>query len=331
MIWDNPEWFWALLIIPVIIWMRYRYYKRRQMAYVTYSDTSDLEVLTGNWRSYGVYSGFLLQIAAIILIITALARPQDEQVYTERHVEGIDIMLVLDISSSMLAEDLQPNRLLAVKEVASDFVDRRVSDRIGLVVFARESFTVVPPTLDHNLLQHQLEQVDLGMVRDGTAIGMGLATAVNRLRNSDAESRVIILLTDGENNAGEIDPITAGELAATFGLRVYTIGASTDARTAPYPVQDPLRGTRYHEIRVEIDEEMMRTIAGTTGGRYFRATDNESLEQVYQEIDEMEQSEFDEVVYQEFSELYKGFLGWGMILMLLSFVCDRWLFRTELD
>ncbi len=331
MIWDNPEWFWALLIIPVIIWMRYRYYKRRQMAYVTYSDTSDLEVLTGNWRSYGVYSGFLLQIAAIILIITALARPQDEQVYTERHVEGIDIMLVLDISSSMLAEDMQPNRLLAVKEVASDFVDRRVSDRIGLVVFARESFTVVPPTLDHNLLQHQLEQVDLGMVRDGTAIGMGLATAVNRLRNSDAESRVIILLTDGENNAGEIDPITAGELAATFGLRVYTIGASTDARTAPYPVQDPLRGTRYHEIRVEIDEEMMRTIAGTTGGRYFRATDNESLEQVYQEIDEMEQSEFDEVVYQEFSELYKGFLGWGMILMLLSFVCDRWLFRTELD
>lgn len=198
------------------------------------------------------------------------------------------------------------------------------------MVFARESFTVVPPTLDYNLLQHQLDQVDLGMVRDGTAIGMGLATAVNRLRNSDAESRVIILLTDGENNAGEIDPLTAGELAATFGLRVYTIGASTDARTAPYPVQDPIRGTRYHDIRVEIDEEMMRTIAETTGGRYFRATDNETLEQVYREIDEMEQSEFEEIVYYEFADLYQGFLGWGMLLLILSFVCDRWLFRIEL-
>ena len=331
MIWDNPAWFWALLIVPVILWIRYRYYMRRQMAYVTFSDTSDLDLFKGNWRSYGVFAGLFLQLIALILIITALARPQNEQVYTERHTEGIDIMLVLDISSSMLAEDLQPNRLLAVKDVASDFVARRGSDRIGLVIFARESFTVVPPTLDHHLLQQQLDQVDLGMVRDGTAIGMGLATAVNRLRNSDAESKVVILLTDGENNAGEIDPLTAGELAATFGLRVYTIGASTDARTAPYPVQDPIRGTRYHDIRVEIDEEMMRTIAETTGGRYFRATDNESLEQVYREIDHMEQSKFEETVYQEYADLYKGFLGWGMILLLLSFVCDRWLFRIELN
>lgn len=330
MIWDNPFWFWALLIIPVILWVQYRYYKRRQMAFLAYSDTSDLDFMSGNWRSYGVFAGFALQVAAVILIILAMARPQEEQVYTERHVEGIDIMLVLDISSSMLAEDMQPNRLIAVKEVASDFILRRDSDRIGLVVFARESFTVVPPTLDYNLLRNQLDQVDLGMVRDGTAIGMGLATAVNRLRDSDAESRVIILLTDGENNAGEIDPLTAGELAATFGVRVYTIGASTDARTAPYPVRDPIRGTRYHEIRVEIDEEMMRTIAENTGGRYFRATDNRSLEQVYREIDEMERSEFEEVVYHEFSDRYQAFLTWGMLLMLLSVVCDRWLFRTEL-
>lgn len=331
MIWDNPAWFWALLIIPVILWMQYRYYKRRQRTYVTYSDTSDLDVLDGNWRSYGVFSGFFLQIAAVILLITAMARPQHEQVYTERHVEGIDIMLVIDISSSMLAEDMQPNRLLAVKEVASNFASRRESDRIGLVVFARESFTVVPPTLDKNLLQDQLEQVDLGMVRDGTAIGMGLATAANRLKDSEAESRVIILLTDGENNAGEIDPLTAGELAATFGLKVYTIGASTDAPTAPYPVNDPIRGTRYHEIRVEIDEEMMRSIAQNTDGRFFSATDNESLEQVYSEIDEMEQSEFEEEVYQEYVDLYQGFLGWGMLLLVLSFICERWLFRTELS
>jgi len=331
MIWDNPAWFWALLVIPVILWMQYRYYRRRQMAYMTYSDTSDLDILTGNWRSYGVFAGFFFQIIAIILIITALARPQDEQVYSERHVEGIDIILVLDISSSMLAEDMQPNRLIAVKDVASRFIDNRVSDRIGLVIFARESFTLVPPTLDYNLLQTQLALVDLGMVRDGTAIGMGLATAVNRLRNSDAESRVIILLTDGENNAGEIDPFTAGELAATFGLRVYTIGASTDARTAPYPVRDPIRGTRYHDIRVEIDEEMMRTIAETTGGRYFRATDNQSLEEVYDEIDAMEQSAFEEVTYSEYADAYHSYLAWGMILLVLSFACERWFFRTELS
>ncbi len=331
MVWDNPVWFWALMIIPVILWMQYRYYKRRQVAFMTFSDTSDLDVISGNWCSYGVFAGFFLQLVAIGLIITALARPQEEQVYTDRHSEGIDIMLVLDISSSMLAEDMNPNRLIAVKEVASNFIDRRESDRIGLVVFARESFTVLPPTLDHNLLQHQLDQVDLGMVRDGTAIGMGLATAVNRLRESDAESRVIVLLTDGENNAGEIDPITAGELAATFGLRVYTIGASTDARTAPYPVRDPIRGTRYHEIRVEIDEEMMQTIAERTGGRYFRATDNETLELVYREIDELERSEFEETVFQEFSDRYQTFLTWGAILLLLSVACDRWLFRTELS
>ncbi len=330
MIWDNPAWFWALLVIPVILWMQYRYYMRKQIPYLTYSDTSDLDYLPGNWRAYGVYAGFGLQIIAVILIILALARPQAERAYSERKVEGIDIMLVLDISSSMLAEDLKPNRLLAMKDVASRFIDRRESDRVGIVVFARESFTLVPPTLDYKLLQNQLEHVDLGMVRDGTAIGMGLATAVNRLRGSDAESRVIILLTDGENNAGEIDPITAGELAATFGLRVYTIGASTDARTAPYPVHDPIRGTRYHEIRVEIDEDMMRAIAERTGGRYFRATDNQSLEQVYREIDELERTAFEEITYHEFSDLYRGLLNWGMILMLLSLICDRFVFRIGL-
>ncbi|MEX2657056.1 MAG: VWA domain-containing protein [Balneolales bacterium] len=331
MIWGNPAWFWALLIIPVILWMQYHYYKRRQIPFLTYSDTSDLGNITGNWRSYGVFAGFALQLIAAGLIIMALARPQERQVYTDRNVEGIDIILVIDISSSMLAVDMKPNRLEAVKEVASNFIKRRISDRIGLVVFARESFTVLPPTLDYNLLQQQLNQVDLGMVRDGTAIGMGLATGVNRLRDSDAESRVVILLTDGENNSGEIDPITAAELAVTFGLRVYTIGASTDALTAPYPVEDPLRGTRYHDIRVDVDEEMMRTIAENTGGRYFRATDNESLEQVYREIDELERSEFEETVYHEYYDRYQAYLAWGMILMLLSMLCDRWLFRTELS
>ncbi len=331
MTWDNPIWFLALLLIPLLLWMQYRYYKRKQIPYLTYSDTSDLDYLPGNWRSYGVYAGFGLQVVAVVLIILALARPQAERTYQERQVEGIDIMLVLDISSSMLAEDMKPNRLLAMKEVAANFIDRRESDRIGIVVFARESFTLVPPTLDYALLQDQLQYVDLGMVRDGTAIGMGLATAVNRLRNSDAASRVIILLTDGENNAGEIDPLTAGELAATFGITVHTVGASTDARTAPYPVHDPIRGTRYHEIVVAIDEDMMRTIAENTGGRYFRATDNESLEMVYREIDQLERTPFDELTYQEFTDLYRGFLGWGMALLLLSFICDRVIFRMGLN
>ncbi len=331
MIWDNPAWFLALLLVPVLLWMQYHYYKKKQIPYLTYSDTSDLDYLPGNWRVYGIYAGFGLQVVAVILIILALARPQAERTYHERQVEGIDIMLVLDISSSMLAEDMKPNRLLAMKDVASRFIDRRESDRIGIVVFARESFTLVPPTLDYALLQNQLQHVDLGMVRDGTAIGMGLATAVNRLRNSTAESRVVILLTDGENNAGEIDPLTAGELAVTFGIKVYTVGASTDARTAPYPVHDPIRGTRYHEIRVDIDEEMMQTIANRTGGRYFRATDNQSLEMVYREIDELERTPFEELSYQEFTDLYRGLLGWGMVFLLLSFACDRMFFRMGLN
>ncbi|MDI6401261.1 VWA domain-containing protein [Balneolaceae bacterium ANBcel3] len=331
MVWDNPYWFLALLLIPGILWAQYRYYKQLWLPFMTYSDLTDLDSIRGNWRAYGAFAGFILQLIAVILIITALARPQEEQTYTERLVEGIDIMLVIDISSSMLAEDMQPNRLIAVKDVASEFVDRRESDRIGVVVFAREAFTLVPPTLDYALVQKQLERVDLGMTRDGTAIGMGLATAVNRLRNSDAESRVIILLTDGENNAGEIDPLTAGELASTFGIRVYTIGASSDARTAPYPVHDPIRGTRYHQIRIEIDEDMMRTIAESTGGRYFRATDNRSLSQVYREIDDLERTEFEEIVYHEYIDRHQNLLTWGIFLLFTAFLCDRWLFRIDLS
>lgn len=331
MIWEQPLWFAALLLVPMLLWWQYRLFRQRQIPLLTFSDTSDLVFLRGNWRARGIFAAPILQAAAVTLLILALARPQQENVYVDRNVEGVDIMLVIDISSSMLAEDLQPNRLIAVKEVAGQFIQRRESDRIGITVFARESFTMVPPTLDYQLLLQQLDQIDLGMVRDGTAIGMGLATAVNRLRASDASSRVIVLLTDGENNAGEIDPLTAGELAAAYGITVYTIGASTDAETAPYPVHDPVRGTRYHQIRVEIDEQMMRTIAENTGGRYFRATDNESLEQVYREIDRMEQSAFEEVVYSERVDRHMPLLAWGMLLLLVSFACEKWLFRVDVS
>ncbi|MEX0686928.1 MAG: VWA domain-containing protein [Balneolales bacterium] len=329
MIWANPEWFWALLVLPLIGGSQIWYYLKKRYANLTFSDVDSMKNLPGNWRAHGLWATSLLQLTSVLLIILALARPQHEDVIVERNVEGIDIMLVVDISSSMLAEDLKPNRLEAVKEVASGFIDQRESDRIGLVIFARESFTVCPLTLDYPLVKSHINKVDLGMVRDGTAIGMGLATAVNRLNQSEADSRVIILLTDGENNAGEIDPITAGELAEAHGIRVYTIGASTEG-TAPYPVDDPIFGRRYHNVRVDIDDEMMTQIAERTGGSYFRATDTESLRQVYDEISEMETSEVEELRYTDVKDLYPRFLFPGILLIILSVIGDKLIFRTDL-
>lgn len=331
MIWANPEWFWALLLIPFIAALQYWHYRSGRNPRLAFSNTGLFKDLPGNERARFFWAPYAMQLIAIALIITALARPQERNVIVERDVEGIDIMLVLDISSSMLAEDLEPNRLIAVKEAASRFVDRRENDRIGVVIFARESFTVAPPTLDYRLLHQQIDAIDLGMVRDGTAIGMGLATAINRLKDSDAESRVILLLTDGENNAGEIDPLTAGQLAEAYGIRVHTIGASVDAPTAPYPVNDPIFGTRYHEIPVQIDEDMMRQIAENTGGRYFRATDNISLDEVYAEIDAMETSKIEETIYRDYQDRYNRYLFPGLILMVISIFSNSLLFRLGID
>lgn len=328
--WANPEWFWALLILPLIGGSQIWYYSRKKFANLTFSDVAHMKNLPGNWRSNGIWVISVMQIFAVMFVILALARPQQENVTVERSVEGIDIMLVLDISSSMLAEDLKPNRLAAVKQIAREFVDSRESDRIGAVVFAREAVTICPLTLDHVMLKNTLEKVDLGIVRDGTAIGMGLATAVNRIKDSNAESRVIILLTDGENNAGEIDPVTAGELARAYGIRVYTIGASSTEATAPYPIDDPVFGRRYHNIKVDIDDEMMTRIAERTGGTYFRATDNESLRRVYNDIDQLEKSEVEELRYTDNRDLYARFLFPGIFLIILSVLSDKLIFRTEL-
>ncbi|MEX2639808.1 MAG: VWA domain-containing protein [Balneolales bacterium] len=328
--WANPEWLWALLLLPLIGGSLVWHYSRKKYANLIFSDTGAMKDLPGNWRSHGFWATSLMQILAIMLIILALARPQQEDVTVERTMEGIDIMLVLDISSSMLAEDLQPNRLDAVKQIAQEFVEARKSDRIGAVVFAREAVTICPLTLDHTMLRGMLDKVDIGIVRDGTAIGMGFATAVNRIKDSDAESRVIVLLTDGENNAGEIDPITAGELAKAHGIRVYTIGASSTEATAPYPIDDPVYGRRYHNIKVDIDEEMMTRIAENTGGTYFRATDNQSLRQVYNEIDLLERSEVEEFRYTDHRDLYANFLFPGIFLIVLSVLSEKLFFRTEL-
>lgn len=327
--WANPEFFWLLLLIPLFLayylWIRLS----KKNASLTFSSAVNLKNLPGNFRSYLTWLTPFLYSAAAVCMILALARPQLQNVTIEQDAEGIDIMISVDISSSMLAEDLKPNRLIAAKEVASEFISRRSTDRIGVNVFARESFTVVPPTLDHNLLQRMLETVDLGMVRDGTAIGMGLASSINRLRDSEAESRIIILLTDGMNNAGEIDPITAGEMAATLGIRVYTVGIGTRG-TAPYPIDDPIFGRRYQNIQVEIDEEMLKQIAGQTGGIYWRATDLDELNEVYQEIDQLEQTVIDEIIYVDTLDQYQRFLSYGLLLLFCAFLNERIITRSPL-
>jgi len=237
------------------------------------------------------YILFALRAIAVTLLIIVVARPQKTDIIQDVTTEGIDIILTLDISGSMLARDFRPDRLEASKNVATEFISGRPYDRMGLVVFSGESFTQCPLTTDHAVLINLMREVQSGMIEDGTAIGMGLATAVNRIKDSEAKSKVIILLTDGVNNRGEIAPATAADIAKTFGIRVYTIGVGTQGM-APYPVQTPV-GIQYQNMPVEIDEEILKEIAGKTGGMYFRATDNNKLIQVYNEIDKMEKSKID--------------------------------------
>jgi len=330
MIWANPEWLWLLLLLPLLIGLQvWRFLKDRRPT-LTFSDTSKLTDLPGNWRSYGVWVGPIARWVAFALIILAMARPQLKNTTVERNAEGIDIVLVLDISTSMKAEDLKPNRFEAARSVAVDFIDKRLSDRIGLVVFARKSFTVVPPTLDYELLKQLLNDVQMGIVEDGTAIGMGIATAVNRLKESEAESKVVILLTDGQNNSGEIDPVTAADLAVTYGIKIYTIGAGTRG-TAPYPVQDPIFGKRYQNVKVDIDEEMLTEIASMSDGAYFRATNTDRLEEIYSQIDELEKTEIEELIYTDYEDLYPWYLLPAFALLLFSIISDKILFRTELS
>ncbi|MEX0660237.1 MAG: VWA domain-containing protein [Balneolaceae bacterium] len=329
MSWANPEYFWLLSLIPVfIIYQLWKQFSANRPS-LTFSSTSALKNLPGNYRAYLVWLTPLLYLGAYSLFVIALARPQFQNTTIEENIEGIDIVMSIDISTSMKAEDFEPNRLLAAKDIVADFIGQRQSDRIGLTVFARESFTVVPPTVDHRLALNLLETVDMGMVRDGTAIGIGLATSVNRLKNSEAESRVIILLTDGMNNAGEIDPITAGEIAKSQGIRVYTIGIGTRG-TAPYPIDDPVFGRRYQNVSVDIDEEMLQDIAEMTGGRYFRATENDELRDIYDEIDQLETTEIEEIVYRNYEDRYSSYLLSGIFLLIAGFMNERLFTRSPL-
>lgn len=323
--WANPEWLWALISIPVLLGIYlYRYFTKKR-ASLTFSSLSFFEGISGNWKAHLHWFTQLLFLAGLAFLILSLARPQDKLTTIERNAEGIDIVMVLDMSSSMRAEDLKPNRFEAAREVAKNFVDKRVSDRIGLVTFAMKSFTVCPPTLDYRLMKQLLDEVEMGVIEDGTAIGMGIATAINRLKDSEAKSKIIILLTDGQNNAGEIDPVTAADLALTFGIKVYTIGAGTRG-TAPYPVQDPIFGRRYQNIEVNIDEEMLSSVADLTGGRYYRATDTDQLVKIYEEIDLLERSKVEEIIYTDYEDRYPEYLGISILLLLVGFISDRvWL------
>ncbi len=328
--WANPEWFWAFIFLPVLIAIYlFRFFSKRKPS-LSFSSLEDTNHLPGNWKSHAHWVTAIISWSAFSLLIIALARPQLKLTTVERNAEGIDIVMVLDMSSSMKAEDLQPNRFEAARQVAKEFVEKRVSDRIGLVTFAMKSFTVVPPTLDYKLLTQLLEDLEMGVIEDGTAIGMGIATAINRLKDSETKSKVIILLTDGQNNAGEIDPVTAADLAVTYGIKIYTIGAGTRG-TAPYPIQDPIFGRRYQNIEVNIDEDMLTSVAQLTGGKYYRATDTEELIRVYNEIDQFEKSKVEELIYTDFEDQYPIYLGGSLLLFLLAFITDRFALRSIVE
>lgn len=329
MSWSNPEYFWLLLLIPVYLgYYLWKIYSQKRPS-LTFSSIEPVKNLPGNYRAWLSYLTPVLYVAAYSFIVAAIARPQLQNTTVERSAEGIDIVISLDISTSMRAEDIEPNRLEGAKAVAADFISNRLSDRIGINVFARQSFTVVPPTLDYQLVNELLGTVEMGMVEDGTAIGMGIATAINRLKDSNAESKVIILLTDGMNNAGEVDPVTAAELAQTYNIRIYTLGIGSRG-TAPYPVDDPIFGRRYQNVQVNIDEEMLQQIADLTGGRYYRATDLEELIQIYDEIDQLEQTEIEEIIYTDYEDLYDTYLLSGLLFLIIGFLNERFFTRSPL-
>lgn len=312
----HPHLLWLLLLVPVWgVWTVWR--RRRGTEGLQFSQTdSASRHLRSGWLSVR-WLPTVLRGLALMLGVVALAQPQELDRRVERSTEGVDIMMVLDISTSMRAQDFQPNRFEAAREVALEFTRGRQNDRIGLIVFSAQAFTQVPLTLDYSFLRDMMQEVEIGMIKDGTAIGTALATAVNRLKDSEAESKVIILLTDGQNNRGEIDPTTAGEVAAAMGARVYTIGVGSRG-SAPYTVQRPFGGQRRVQMPVEIDEDMLQTVAESTGGRYFRATDKQALQTIYEEIGQLETSEIEEEVYTDRQERYASFLGPALLLVLLE-------------
>jgi Ca-activated chloride channel family protein len=307
----EPLFLWLLLLIPGMIAF-YILRQQKTSASLHMPGLEQFDKAGKTFRNYLRHVLFALRAIAVALLIILLARPQKTDKFQNVTTEGIDIMLALDISGSMLARDFKPDRLEASKNVATEFISGRPYDRLGLVVFSGESFTQCPLTTDHAVLVNLMREIQSGMIEDGTAIGNGLATAINRIKDSEAISKVIILLTDGVNNRGEIAPSTAADIAKTYGIRVYTIGVGTRG-TAPYPVQTPF-GVQYQNMPVEIDEAILKEIATKTGGSYFRATDNDKLVQVYSEIDKLEKSKID---VRQFTRKEEKFLLPAIIAFLM--------------
>jgi Ca-activated chloride channel homolog len=324
-IFASPVFLWLLLIIPAMV-IFYLLKQHKTSASLRVSGLEPFEKAGTTFRHWLRHLLFAFRTAGILILILVLARPQSSNNYQDVSTEGIDIVLALDISGSMLARDFRPDRLEASKNVATEFISGRPYDRIGLVVFSGESFTQCPITTDHAVLVNLLREIKSGMIEDGTAIGEGLATAVNRLKDSEAKSKVIILLTDGVNNRGLVAPVTAAEISRTFGIRVYTIGVGTMG-VAPYPVQTPY-GIQYQDMTVEIDEGILKQIAQMTDGRYFRATDNEKLQQVYSEIDKLEKSRIDVRQYKIRDEKYLMPAIIAFVLIMLEIVLRNTLFKN---
>lgn len=325
MFFEYPALLW-LLVIPALMLVHYIYIElsgRRPHLRVP-----DVKFWKAGGRSVlGVirHLPFLLRTIALVMIIIAIARPRSSTKMDKIDTEGIDIVLAMDVSTSMLARDFTPDRISAAKDIAIEFISQRPSDRMGIVVFAGESYTQCPLTTDRATLINLMKEIETGLIEDGTAIGNGLATAVARMQNSDAKSRVVILLTDGVNNSGEITPQTAADIAKTYGIRVYTIGVGANG-TAPYPVMTPW-GVQMQNVEVEIDENLLKNIAETTGGRYFRATDNTKLSEIYSEINKMEKARTTIDSFPIYKELFTGFalitLACLLLEVLIGFILRR--------
>lgn len=326
----NPAYFLVFLaFIPLIVW--YVMKGRKKGASLRIQDAGIYADVPKSYKYYLIHIPFILRMLSLAMLIVIMARPQRNDKWQNTEIEGVDIMLCMDVSTSMLSEDLKPNRIEAAKSVASEFINSRPNDNIGLTIFAGESFTQCPLTVDHGVLLNLFNDVSSdiaarGIIEDGTAIGMGLANAVARLKDSNAKSRVIILLTDGSNNRGEISPVTAAEMAQSFGIRVYTIGVGTNG-TAPYPMQTSM-GIQYVNVPVEIDEAVLKEIAHTAGGEYYRATSNDRLRQVYEEIDKMEKTKLQVREFSKSEDVYQPFALVLLISLLLEVLLKQSVLRT---
>lgn len=325
---ENKIFFWLLLALPLaILWYVLKH--KRQTAELKISSLKGFKT-NQSWIPKLKHVLFALRLIALALLVTALARPRTSETKSKtKTTRGIDIVMAIDVSASMLAKDLRPNRLEALKDVASEFIKGRPNDRIGLVEYAGESYTKTPITSDKAIVLRSLEEIQYNtIIEGGTAIGMGLATSVNRLKDSKAKSKVIILLTDGVNNSGAINPSIASELAVEFGIKVYTIGLGTNGM-ALSPVAFLANGRfQYDRVQVEIDEELLKSIATATGGKYFRATNNQKLAQIYDEINKLEKTEIDEIKFTTYQEHFRPFVIAAMVLLLLEYLMRITIFRS---